>query len=49
MEKVNRKKEDTYPGIWYANMIIEMVKNLDAKFLRQIYIIMKTHIEKRGH
>ncbi len=50
METVSRKKEDNYSEVWYGNMIIEMVKekDLDVKFLRQIYIIMKTHIEKRG-
>ncbi len=45
-KKRNISKEDNHSKVWYVNMIMEMVKDLDMKFLRQIYIIIKTHIEK---
>ena len=53
MKETNVKTEQNYSSAWYRNAIIEMVKekDLDIKFLRQIYMIMKIHIEKRkrGH
>lgn len=34
---------------WYRKKIVEMVKQIeDEKFLNQISIILKRHIEKRG-
>lgn len=44
--KYKREKDETACGV-YRNLIIEMVETVDdEKFLRSIYIILKTHINR---
>lgn len=55
MRKIKKDKRKTNDeliardAVWYRKKIVEMVHKIDdEKFLNQIAIILKKHVEKKG-
>lgn len=48
-KKIDNNQKNGGGVKWYRNQIFSMIKKIDdEKFLNQIRIILKNHIEKRG-